>query len=102
MNTPPPDRPDGPQRSSGAQNPPRPGPLPAYKLILHSKAAADMMFTVQSIMDLTRLCRHEATHKMWEAHHVGQSQLLITFKERGEFYVEQFAARGLTVTLEPA
>jgi ATP-dependent Clp protease adapter protein ClpS len=60
------------------------------------------MFTVQTIMDVTRLCRHEATHKMWEAHHYGHSQLLITFKERGEFYVEQFAMRGLKATIEPA
>jgi hypothetical protein len=39
---------------------------------------------------------------MWEAYHWGRSQLLVTVKERAELYVEQFAARGLTLTIEPA
>jgi ATP-dependent Clp protease adapter protein ClpS len=59
------------------------------------------MFVVQTVMELTRLCREEATHKMWEAHHTGTSLLLVTHKERAELYVEQFAGRGLTVTIEP-
>jgi ATP-dependent Clp protease adapter protein ClpS len=70
--------------------------------VLHAGSVTDMMFIIRTVMELTRLCRAEATHKMWETHHWGRSQLLITFKERAELYVEQFAGRGLTVTIEPA
>ena len=59
-------------------------------------------FVVRTIMELIRFCREEATHKMWEAHHCGRSLLLLTYRERAELYVEQFASRGLEVTIEPA
>jgi ATP-dependent Clp protease adapter protein ClpS len=81
---------------------PRSRQLPPYRVILLNNAGSDMMFVVRTIMELTRLCRAEATHKMWEAHHVGRSQLLLTHKERAELYVHQFAERGLNVTIEPA
>ena len=77
-------------------------PFPRYKLILHTGVAGDLMFVVRTIMELTRFCLAEATHKVWEAHHFGRSQLLVTYLERAELYAEQFAARGLTVTIEPA
>jgi ATP-dependent Clp protease adapter protein ClpS len=76
--------------------------LPRFKLVLQSGPAPDLMLVIRTVMELTRLGRAEATHKMWEAHHTGRSQLLVTFRERGELYVEQFADKGLTVTLEPA
>jgi ATP-dependent Clp protease adaptor protein ClpS len=76
-------------------------PLPRFKVILHQNDTLDLMFVVRTVMELTRLCRAEATHKMWEAHHCGRSILLITWKERAELYVEQFASRGLTVSIEP-
>jgi hypothetical protein len=59
------------------------------------------MFVVRTVMELTRFCRAEATHKMWEAFHGGRSRLLVTHLERAELYREQFADRGLPVTLEP-
>ena len=74
---------------------------PSYRVVLANHPALAMMFIVQTVMDVTHLCRDEATHKMWEAHHNGRSQLLVTHKERAELYVEQFADRGLTVTIEP-
>jgi ATP-dependent Clp protease adapter protein ClpS len=61
-----------------------------------------MMFIVRTIMELTRFCRAEATHKMWESHHSGRSVLLTTYKERAELFAEQFTARGLKVTIEAA
>jgi ATP-dependent Clp protease adapter protein ClpS len=76
--------------------------LPAFKVILHHDAALDLMFVVRTVMELTRFCRAEATHKMWEAYHRGRSILLVTYRERAELYVEQFMSRGLTVTIEPA
>jgi ATP-dependent Clp protease adapter protein ClpS len=59
------------------------------------------MFIVRTIMELTRLCRAEATHKMWEAYHCGRSVLLVTYRERAELYAERFNERGLTVSIEP-
>jgi ATP-dependent Clp protease adapter protein ClpS len=76
--------------------------LPAYRLILLNNPAQDLMYIVRTIMELTRLCRMEATHKMWEAHHTGRSQLLLTYRERAELYIEQFSGKGLHVTLELA
>jgi ATP-dependent Clp protease adapter protein ClpS len=94
-----------PQESVSPTPKPSPQPqvrraLPRYKVILHQNDAIDLMFVVRTVMELTRLCRAEATHKMWEAHHCGRSILLITWKERAELYVEQFAGKGLTVTIE--
>jgi ATP-dependent Clp protease adapter protein ClpS len=76
--------------------------LPRYKVVLHQDAANDLMFVVRSVMELTRFPRAEATHKMWEAYHCGRSVLLVTYRERAELYIEQFASKGLTVTIEPA
>src|SRR5436309_13655701 len=76
--------------------------LPRYKVILLRDSTNDLMFIVRTVMELTRLCRAEATHKMWEAHHCGQSVLLVTYRERAELYVEQFSSRNLRVAVEPA
>jgi ATP-dependent Clp protease adapter protein ClpS len=75
-------------------------PLPVFKVILQQNDNVDLMLIVRTVMELTRLCRAEATHKMWEAHHCGRSLLLKTWKERAELYVEQFAGKGLLVTME--
>ncbi|HWG45126.1 MAG TPA: ATP-dependent Clp protease adaptor ClpS [Gemmataceae bacterium] len=75
--------------------------LPRYKVILNQSAIDDLMFVVRSVMELTRFPRAEATHKMWEAYHCGRSILLTTYLERAELYVEQFASKGLLVTIEP-
>jgi ATP-dependent Clp protease adapter protein ClpS len=76
--------------------------LPPYRVVLLNNDDQDLMFVVRTIMELTRLCRAEATHKMWEAHHSGRAQLLITHKERAELYAAQFADRGLRTLVEPA
>ena len=104
-----PDHPDPPRSldaQAGAARPaagrPRPCQLPRYKVVLLHDAVNDLMFIVRTVMELTRLCRAEATHKMWEAHHCGRSILLTTYLERAELYVEQFASRNLRVAVEPA
>jgi ATP-dependent Clp protease adapter protein ClpS len=76
--------------------------LPRYKVILLKDTHYDLVQVVQAIMDLTHLCRAEATYKMWQAYYCGRSVLLTTYRERAELYVEQFAQKGLQVTLEPA
>ncbi len=81
---------------------PTPRALPRYRLVLVSDRQLDLMHVVRSIMELTRFLRAEATHKMWQAHHLGRSVLLHTHLERAELYVEQFASRGLALLIEPA
>ena len=39
---------------------------------------------------------------MWQAQHSGQAILMITYRERAEWFAEKCAAKGLTVTVEPA
>jgi hypothetical protein len=59
-----------------------------------------MMHVIRTIMELTRFCVAEATHKMWEAQHTGRSTLLVTHKERAELFVELFGERGIQITVE--
>jgi ATP-dependent Clp protease adaptor protein ClpS len=75
--------------------------LPRYKVVLLQNGVNDLMFVVRCVMELMRYPRAEATHKMWETHHCGRSVLLTTYLERAEVFVEQFAERGLSLTLEP-
>ena len=75
--------------------------LPQYKVVLLQNGLNDLMFVVRCVMELVRYPRAEATHKMWQTHHCGRSVLLTTYRERGEVFVELFAERGLSVTLEP-
>jgi len=100
------DRPDLPRRPSqiSARECPqaKKRQIPRYKVILNQSAIDDLMFVVRSVMELTRYPRAEATHKMWEAYHCGRSILLTTYLERAELYVEQFANKGLIVTIEPS
>ena len=91
----------GPRRPRPQSQPSR-RELPRCRLILHSSPVNDMMFIVRTIMEVTRFCLAEATHKMWEAHHCGRSVLFTTYRERAELFVEQFASRGLKVTIEAA
>jgi ATP-dependent Clp protease adapter protein ClpS len=80
---------------------PKHRPQPSYRVILLHEAGQELMRVVRAVMELTRLCREEATHKMWESYHRGQSQLLVTHMERAELYIDQFAHWGVTVTIEP-
>jgi ATP-dependent Clp protease adapter protein ClpS len=75
--------------------------IPRFKVVLLQNPECDLMHVIRTVMELTRFCRAEATHKMWEAHHNGRSVLLLTWFERAELYAEQFAARGLMVVVEP-
>ena len=99
-------RPEFPSDPAGSQPKPRTGDQPPRRTIPHCKVVLlqdshnDMMFIVRTVMEMTRLCRAEATHKMWEAHHSGRSTLLTTYRERAELFVEQSTARGLQVALE--
>jgi ATP-dependent Clp protease adaptor protein ClpS len=92
--------PDRPARRTSPAGSPK--PIVRYRVILHRSPDKGLMFIVRAVMELTRYCREEATHRMWEAYHRGRSLVLTTHRERAELYVEQFADRGLPASLEPA
>src|SRR5437762_8709690 len=73
---------------------------PSFQVVLLTDNLHDFQFIIQTIMDLTRLSRSDATHKMWQAHNGGRSVLLSTNRERAELYAEQFASKGLRVVIE--
>ncbi len=82
----------------------RPSPRPSsrYNVVLHRSADKSLLFVIRAVMELTRFCKEEATHRMWEAYHLGRSVVVATHLERAELYVEQFAERGLPASVEPA
>ncbi len=75
--------------------------LPPYKVLLHNDDVNDMTYVVRAIMELVHLSLAIATQRMMEAHTRGLTLLCVTHKERAELYVEQFASKKLTVTIEP-
>jgi ATP-dependent Clp protease adaptor protein ClpS len=95
-----------PARSSvGTQTKPKPPEtqqLPPYKVLLHNDDVNDMEYVVRTIMELTHLNKKDSTVRMMEAHTTGVALLLVTHKERAELFVDQFATKKVTVTIEPA
>jgi ATP-dependent Clp protease adaptor protein ClpS len=79
-----------------------PQQLPPWKVLLHNDDKSDMIFVVRTILELTALKEQEAVLRMKEAHETGVALLVTTHKERAELYKDQFASKGLTVTIEPA
>src|SRR5690606_16656844 len=61
-----------------------PGLLPPWKVLLHNDDKNDMLFVVQTIVELTPLNPDEAVQRMKEAHETGVALLLTTHKERAE------------------
>lgn len=83
------------------QNKP-PQPLPPWKVLLHNDDHNEFLFVIATIIELTPLNPDDAILRTTEAHKTGVALLLVTHKERAELYQEQFASKGLTVTIEPA
>jgi ATP-dependent Clp protease adaptor protein ClpS len=79
-----------------------PGMLPPWKVLLHNDDKHDMVFVVETVVELTPLNVEDAYARMMEAHKTGVALLLVTHKERAELYKDQFESKGLTVTIEPA
>lgn len=80
----------------------RTGYLPPYRVLLHNAAQADMLDVIEALVDLTPLDVQRATSVMLEAHTSGVALVLVTHQERAELYVDQFRAKGMRVTIEPA
>jgi len=75
--------------------------LPQFRVLLHNDAQNDVTFVVRAIVELTPLSAPSARDVMLAAHAAGVALVLTTHKERAELYQEQFASKGLTVTIEP-
>jgi ATP-dependent Clp protease adaptor protein ClpS len=92
-----------PARTAAAQAAPtQRKELPPFRVLLHNDDVHDMVFVVESIVELTPLKADAAAKVMLEAHHRGIGQLLTTHRERAELYQDQFRSKGLVVTIEPA
>jgi ATP-dependent Clp protease adaptor protein ClpS len=102
--------PAGNPRSSGSRAATRTQPrretktekLPPFRVLLHNDDVNEMNYVVRTIMELVHLSRPLAMQRMMEAHQSGVSLLTVTHKERAELYIDQFASKGLKVTIEPA
>ena len=77
------------------------GELPVWKVLLHNDDKNDIVFVVQTIVELTPLNMLDAKNRTLEAHKNGVALLLVTHKELAELYSDQFQSKGLTVTIEP-
>lgn len=84
------------------QSKPKPGKLPPWKVVLHNDPVNTMQDVVLTIKMLTHLTEQAAVRRMLEAHTRGRSMILTTHRERAELYKEQFASKGLIVTIGPA
>lgn len=80
----------------------RTGFLPPYRVLLHNAERADMLDVIEALVDLTPLDVQRATSVMLEAHTAGVALVLVTHQERAELYVDQFQAKEMRVTIEPA
>ena len=81
-------------------SPPKVKRLPPFKVLLHNDDVNEMLYVADTIVELTTLGRQEAVQHMLEAHRSGVSLLLVTHREHAELLAEQFASKGLTVTIE--
>lgn len=90
-----------PARKSKPQSKP-PQPLPPWKVLLHNDDKNEFFFVIKTVVELTPLVEEDAKLRTLEAHETGVALLLVTHQERAELYKDQFASKGLIVTIEPA
>ena len=97
-------KPKGKTKSKAKEEtkPKPPQPLPPWKVLLHNDDVNAIDYVIVSIVELTPLNEQSALLRTKEAHDTGVTLLLVTHKERAELYQEQFQAKQLTVTIEPA
>lgn len=81
--------------------PPRADKLPPWKVLLHNDDKNEIEFVVRAMIELAALKVQQATMVALEAHKTGVGLVCTTHQERAELYKEQFASKGLTVTVEP-
>lgn len=75
--------------------------MPPWNVLLHNDDVNEMGFVVETIVELTTLTPQTALVRMLEAHRKGLALLLSTHREYAELLQEQFASKGMQVTIEP-
>jgi len=90
------------QAPAPAKAPPERKPLDQYKVLLHNDEHNEMMFVVQSIVQIVHLPTRKALGVMIEAHRSGLALVAVTHQELAELYRDQFASKGLIATIEKA
>ena len=93
------DRPSSRPDEAPAKTPPK--HLPMWKVLLHNDDVNTVDHVIATIVMLTSLNMQDAVERTVEAHNTGVSLITVVHQERAELYVEQFASRGLLVTIEP-
>ena len=81
--------------------PPRVDQLPPFKVLLHNDDVNDMLYVVDTIVDLTPHTRRRAAELMLEAHTGGVALLLVTHKDHAELVRDQLRAKRLVASIEP-
>jgi ATP-dependent Clp protease adaptor protein ClpS len=76
--------------------------LPLFRVLLHNDDHNDMVYVVETLVELTPLNVHLATNVMLEAHNRGVALVLTTHQERAELYIDQLQSKRLTATMERA
>ncbi len=91
----------GPTKGAG-RSPAPARTLPQFRVLLHNDDVNELRYVVRTIIELTRMDSGRAMQVTVTAHTTGVALVLHAHRERAELYREQFAARGLKVTIEPA
>ena len=81
--------------------PPKPKRLRPWQVLLHNDDVNDILYVVETIMELTTLSRDEAAQRTLDAHRMDIALLLTTHREHAELLCEQFQSKRLKVTAEP-
>lgn len=75
--------------------------LPPFRVLLHNDDTHDMLYVVESLVDVTPIAYKPAARIILEAHMRGAAQVMTTHKERAEFYRDRLRSKGLVSTIEP-
>lgn len=76
--------------------------LPPWRVMLYNDEVHSMEEVVAALLvTVPSLSPEEATAIMFEAHFSGVALVIVTPKERAEFYRERLEHFGLTSTIEP-
>jgi ATP-dependent Clp protease adaptor protein ClpS len=75
--------------------------LPPFRVLLHNDDEHDMLYVVESLVDVTPITYKPAARIMLEAHMRGAALVMTTHKERAEFYRDRLRSKGLVSTIEP-
>ncbi len=77
--------------------------LPPWRVMLHNDNHNSMDHVLMALLDTVQsLTPDQAVQIMLEAHTSGVALVVVTPKERAEFYSERLHGFGLTSTIEPA